>query len=273
LIVDGFKRLEWLREMRGENASCIPFPAETDIEGLWLWRITGKAFGPLLNVAEKAQLVARLLDFLSSEEERRNLLAHMDVPFRPEILTRWRRLGESSTGLLRAAALGEIGERAALELASWPNETDARDGILGLLGQLRCSASIQMEIIERLSEIAVIRDETRLAVLQDRKIDTVLTHQSWNHREKTQALRDLLARLRFPRLHAREDAFQKHLAELSLPKAIRISPPPSFEGDVFRLQIDFSSAEELSSHIEAAGAIVEDPRLERLMNPTRSGKG
>lgn len=272
-IVDGFKRLEWLRETGGATVYCVTFPAETGVERLWLWRITGKAFGPPLNVAERAQLVARLLELPSAEEDRRHLLARLDIPVRSEILTRWRRLGESCTVLLRAAALGEICERAALELASWRNETDAPDVLLGLLGQLRCSASIQMEIVERASEIAVARDETRLAVLQDPEIDAILTHQSWNHREKTQALRDLLARMRFPRLHVREEAFRKELAGLSLPKAIRISPPPSFEGDVFRLQIDFSSPEELSGQIETARAIAEDPRLERLLTPSRSENG
>jgi ParB family chromosome partitioning protein len=138
-----------------------------------------------------------------------------------------------------------------------------------LLRQLRCSASIQTELIERISEIAAARGETRLQILREPAIDTILEDSQLNHREKTQTLRDLLTRWRFPRLHAREERFKKDLSALGLPKEVRLLPPHSFEGDVFRLQIDFSSRDELSSRIETARGVALDPRLETLLHPNR----
>lgn len=269
-IVDGFKRLEWLRESGVEAAFCVAMPRGLPLASLWLWRLTLKAFGPPLNVAEKAQIAQRILDWLPDDEDRRQLLASLGIPSRTDILGRWRDLASGSVGLLRAAALGDISERAALELASWgEDEAEARDAIVEHLRQLKCSASIQMEIVERVSELAQARDTSRLTVIRMPEIHSVAAHPNWNHREKTQALRELLRRLRHARLCARERSFQEHLAALSLPRAIRISPPPSFEGGVYRLEIDFSTPEALTAHGDTLRALASDPRLEILLHPGR----
>ncbi len=272
-IVDGFKRLHWLRESGAEAAACFVFPVDSTFESLWLRRLTLKAFGPPLNVAEKAQMAERILDFVPDERDRRRLLTPLGIPSRTEVLAKWRELSVGDANLLCAAARGEIGERAALQLASWLDEPAARRELVELLTRLRCSASIQLEIIERVFEIAQAGDRSRLEVLRMPEIASLSTHPKWSPREKTQALRDLLTRLRYPRLRAREEAFQKHLAALSLPKTMRISPPPSFEGDAYRLQIDFSAPEELRGCDEAVRSLASDPRLQTLLRPTRPEKG
>lgn len=267
-IVDGFKRLEWLRESGTESAACIVFPRETDLRALWLCRLTEKVFGPCPNPAEKAQIVARLVEVVPEDADRRLLLGRLALPAHPNTLDRWRRLASAGPVLLTAAANGSLCERAALELASWDEEDGAaRERFLGLLEPLRCSASIQMEILERITDIARAGDTSRLDVLERADLQSVLGHTTWNHREKTQALRDLLGRLRYPRLHQRELAFQRQLAALSLPPSLRLAPPPFFEGDRYRLQMDFSSPEELSGLLDSARALAEDPRLRDLMRP------
>lgn len=267
-VVDGFKRLEWLRGSGTETAACIVFPPETDRQTLWLWRLTEKVFGPPPNPAEKAQIVARLLEYVPEGEDRRRLLARMDLPIHPAALAKWCRLAVSGPALLEAAACGSLCERAALELASWDGA--AQDHARALLEQLRCSASIQMEILGRITDIAQAGETSRLDVLERTDLQSVLCHGKWNHREKTQALRELLGRLRFPRLHAREEAFQRQEAALSLPPSLRLTPPPAFEGDAYRLQIEFSSPGELSRLLDAARGLAEDPRLVDVMRPSAS---
>lgn len=270
VVVDGFKRLEWLRDTGARSGPCVLLPPRTPRDTVWVWRISGKAFGPSLNSAEKALLVARLLALELSESDRRLLLGHLEIALRPEVLGRWRVLGESGTGLLRAVALGEICERAALELATWHQEQDGRDSLLQVIRQLRCSASIQMELIDRVSEIASAREGgTRLALLGDPEIVGILEHSRWNRREKTQALRDLLTRWRFPRLCAREESFQKQLLTLELPKGAQIQHPPLFEGGGLWLRVDFSSPEELTRRLEAVLAIAGGPAVEALLQPVR----
>lgn len=265
-VVDGFKRLEWLRESGTETLACIVFPPETDRQALWLRRLTEKVFGFPLNPAEKAQIVARLLEYLPEGEDRRRLLARVDLPIHPAALAKWCRLAVSRPALLEAAACGSLCERAALELASW--DLAAQDCALSLLEQLRCSSSIQMEILERIADIAQAGETCRLDVLERPDLQAVLCHGKWNHREKTQALRELLGRLRFPRLHAREEAFQRQVAALSLPPSLRLTPPPAFEGDAYRLQIEFSSPAELSRLLDAASRLAEDSRLVDVMHPS-----
>ena len=263
-IVDGFKRLSWLRERGAVSAECAVLPISEHFPRLMLLRIEGKLMGPPLNVAEKAQIISKLAEIAPLEEIAARWLPALDIAPQPEAVEKWSRLAAQSVGLLEAAATGEICERAAFGLIGW--EDEARGAALALLKQLRCSASIQIEILERVTEIAIRGGKSRMEVLSSRELREIVDHPRWNHRRKTQSLRDLLYGLRFPRLRAREEAFARDLAAAGLPKDVRLVPPQAFEGERWQLQVFFALPEELRACLQQALELSHSPVLQRLMS-------
>lgn len=265
LVVDGFKRLQWAKKKGFEPIPCLVLPSNCRYEQLLLLRAEGKLFGPPLNGAEKAQLVCKMARALTPEQFIDRLLPALGIAPRVEVVEQWCRLAEAGEELLRAVAAEKVCERAALRLALWGEAERAL--IVALLGELRCSASIQMEIIERVAEIALSRDREKLAILVEPQVQSILKNQQLNHRQMTQMLREFLTRQRFPRLRKREERFARELKALSLPNRVRILPPPAFEGENWHLEVTFSTARELRLLLEKAQQCTSSRDLPTLMIP------
>lgn len=264
-LVDGFKCIAWARKRGLESVPAMAFPSSCPYEQLLVLRVEGKLFGPLLNAAEKAQIVAKVNGALPQHFLHRHLLPALGIPSRTEAVDRWCKLSTAGEVLLQATASGAIAERVALELVDYEEEEQAET--LALLAELRCSASIQMEILERVTEIALHRNERRLAVLRHPELQAARRHSEANHRQKTQAVRELLTRWRFPRLQERETRLARDLALLGLPSGTRLLHPPAFEGDAWRLEVGFTEPDELKSRLERVLAITECDVLVRMMKP------
>ena len=269
-VVDGFKRFQWAQEARRESILCLVFPEICTVEALLLRRVEGKLFGPPLNAAEKAQIVAKLISAMPRQMIPDHLFPALGIPHRDEAIARWHGLSQAGENLLKAVASGGIAERTALELSAWGEEEGS--AILAILEELRCSASIQMEITERIREIALRENRQRLAVLRQPELAAMLTEQRSNHRQKTEALRTLLARWRFPRLSAREEHFARKWSAASLPRAIRLAPPPAFEGEHWQLQVTFASPQELRDLLEEVSNLANSPLLESILSSEGPGE-
>lgn len=266
IIVDGFKRLSWAREKGACDAACLFLPEAASPCEIWECRIEKKLFEGDLNPAEKAQAAAVVLELFKGEDSPPGpFLSALGIANREGLLAKWARLS-GWTGLLEILGSGEIAERAAVEVAGWDFES-AR-AVLDLLRLLRCSASIQVEIIERMEEISIREQKSRLDLLNDPRLQEVVSDDR-DHRRKTQAIRDLLARMRYPRLIEREQNFQREVKSLGLPPSVRIVPPPAFEGDGWKMELYFSGAGELRDAIAAAGDLAGKGILDRILGPER----
>jgi hypothetical protein len=241
------------------------------MRALMLRRIEAKLFGPEINFAEKAVIVRRLHAIFPPAEIPARLLAALNIPARPEIVGKWLNLSRQGAPFLEAAIAGGLSERVALEIARW--EEEAKRPVLQLIGELRCSESIQAELAERFSEVAQREGQSRVQVLQSPGMRSILSDKKLNHREKTQAVRDLLFRQRFPRLHARQQETARRIAETGLPGGVRLVPPAGFEGNEWRMHLAFTSEEELKEALDGARDLAGSGKLASIMNPGRAGSG
>ena len=270
-IVDGFKRMRYLREGGEREVVCAVFPAHLSPRDLWAWRLETRLFGPPPNPAEKARVAAILADSPLEASSVRRLLDGFGLPQHTQSLARWTRLAQSETALLQAAARGIVHERAALELAGWSLPPEDRAGLISLLEHLRCSASIQVEIIEGFRDIGMRLKQTVGGLLRRTEVRDILGHPEWGHREKTQALREWLDETRLPRLKARERLFKVRLRRTPPPAGTTVVPPPSFEGSQWRLEVAFSSGEELRGRLGQLRAWADSEGFKALLMPEEAG--
>lgn len=265
IIVDGFKRLDWAVNKGIGRVDCLAFPEDMDPARLMVLRVHGKLFGPPLNVAEKARVIAELKRCKAPNSIDGEILADLGIAGRPDAVEAWCRLAAGGDNLLRAAAREEISERSALELARWDGDT--RERALQVLLELRCSASIQAEILERVTEVARRDGSDRARVLDDPRVLGILGDRDSNRREKTHTLRRFLTRLRFPRLSSREDRFSAEIEKACLPAALRLVPPQSFEGDRWQAVLSFSGPQELEDLAGKAMELARSTRIRAIMRP------
>ncbi len=267
-IVDGFRRLRWAREKGLERVECLVISPGTAEADLWRWRAEEKILGRSLNTAEKARLISRLCHVLPFPELAGRYLPALGVPPRHEAIEEWRRLASADEGLLQAAAAGAISERAALDLAGW--EESARQSMVSFLSGLRCSTSIQVEILERVSEVGMVEGIGKEDVLNAPDLRASLADNRLNHRQKTQVMRDFLSNRLFPRLHARQAHFDREMAGAGLLGGIRVTPPKAFEGERWQMEVIFSSSRELEHLLSVARDFAGSKTLQAAMRPPRS---
>ncbi len=260
-VVDGFSRLRWAKENGIGGLDCRVFAACEPRE-LWTRRIEKKIFEGEMNPAEKAQIVAVLAGVFGLGEIPGFFLSSLKVAGSPESLRKWVLVSQRGCEMLAPLAAGEISERAAMEIADWDPESSG--SVLSLLRTLRCSASIQVEIIERVTEIALREGQTRVAVLAMERVRGIVANEELNHREKTAAVREYFAELRNPRLSSRRKRFQQAMEALGLPHGVRIVPPESFEGGGFHMELSFCRPDELRRIFREVTALVESDRLDSI---------
>jgi ParB family chromosome partitioning protein len=265
IVVDGFKRLVWAKDSGAPGTVCRVFSEKCSGRDLWTRRIEKRLFEPGIDIAEKAQIVSILLELFESEELPAPVLASLNVTNRPDFLRRWASLSEKGDGVLELLSLGTIAERAALEVADWDERSTNK--ILTILGLLKCSASIQVEMIERINELALRDGKDRSDVMEVPPIGEILVSKELNHRQKTQALRNLLSELRFPRLTSRQKRFGLEVQSLGLPPQIRIIPPPAFEGKNWKMELSFTATEELRGVLVSADSAAMSGLLDAIMSP------
>ena len=136
---------------------------------------------------------------------------------------------------------------------------------MSVLRALRCSASIQVEIVERMNEIAIREGKTPADILEWESVRKIMSSGELNHREKTHALRECLSELRNPRLSSRRKRFECDVEALGLPRGARIIPPEAFEGGGWRMELSFSGAEELRKVFREAGPMLASDRLDAVL--------
>jgi ParB family chromosome partitioning protein len=265
IVIDGFKRLRWAKENGTRGTVCRMFPEDYGTREIWTQRIEKKIFEREINLAEKAQIISTLLEVFRPEEIPRFFLSELKVSNRPEVLRNWALLSTWRPEDLQILASGAIAERAAFETAGW--DEGSRDSVLRVLQALRCSASIQVEIVESIGEIAIREEKAGADVIDAPGAREIIGAKGLNHRQKTQALRKFLFELRHPRLSSRQRRFKQESEGVGLPAEVKIIPPPAFEGSSWRLELSFTGVRELCKILESTRPIVQSGRLDAILKP------
>jgi ParB family chromosome partitioning protein len=267
VIVDGFKRLSWLRP-RSSHVDALVFPEETEAARLLVMRLEIKMLSRSLNLAEKVQILARYAALTSKEDLRQRICPALGISWQTESLSLWQSMATWPARHLSALARDLIAEKTALSLAPLPEKD--RESFLELVSALRCSASLQMEILERCQDIAR-RDGIRLhALVESPEMQAILEDKKGNRREKTAAVRELVHRWRFPRLHERMKRLERAMAEVNMPSALSLVPPPHWEGDMWELRMRFRTPSDLAVSLTEATHLCAKPSFQDVFEEFES---
>lgn len=262
ILVDGYARWSWAKESGSTVLPCLVFPASVSRDELVKARVFVKICEPDLSLEEKAGVIERLLRFYPAGEVERKFLPLIGLPSKPGFSELLLAFLKTPTNFRKAVTEGIIDEKVALRLATW--DESSRDVMLSLLKKLRCSVSMQREILDYVEDIGRLRGISFAEVLNQPDVVSVMD-SGLLAKEKVEQLRRCLRSRLFPYLTAKEERFRQFMESLELPSGLELKPPEQFEGDEWEVRIRFSKPLEFLEKTEMLRRKLTSDALEKLL--------
>jgi ParB family chromosome partitioning protein len=262
-IVCGYRRIQacvacgWQ-----EFTACVIAPGVTGSELLLLGLYDNLAHR-VLNPIEQALAAAKLLSYFSEDTVIRQYLPLMGLHPTIKTLENLRRLAVLEPAMQDAVVNGTIHETVAIKLADI--ESKDRNVFMNLLSHVHLSASKQEEILAHCNDIGLRDGVSYREILNDPAIRQILEQENLPRSQKGDQIRSRLRKMRFPRLSQREEKYLQQSKKLHLPSGVQLLPPPFFEGQIFRLQIEFDGREALADKAAYVMELVKNNNFNDLL--------
>ncbi len=249
-IISGFRRFDVAQKLGMETLGALVWKKERiDDQTAFLMGIHENILGRGLNLVERGLVLDKLLSrfSLSRNEIIRNWLPLLNLEPSDNILNGFLLINTFSKGVKRYLLGHGLSLTNVMLLAKFSKED--RQLICRSLSHLRIGENVLREMLTFLREIAH-RDGIRIAdLLSNPRIQVPLSDHRLSGPQKIQAIRRFLREKRYPRLSELEERFSASKKGMNLPPQIKITPPPFFEGDRFKIEFSFGSLEEYEKNL------------------------
>jgi ParB/RepB/Spo0J family partition protein len=261
-IVCGFRRIKAASDLGLKDITANIIDDYSDEKELFLLALHDNLAGLPLNLVEKANAVKSLLKYFQEEEVIKKYLHLLGLPPVFSCLEELLLIEGLDSEIKQGIVNGTVAKKNGLSLSGLGS-----DGLLlyRLFMQVNLSTSKQAEIIDSCCDI-LRRDRLSIPeIINEKEITEALSREDLTLSQKGDKIRLFLRKKRFPMLIILEDRFLNLKKKLGLSKNIRFEPPPSFEGDVYSLQLNFRNVEELKSSADRVKILSENPLIKGLL--------
>lgn len=248
-VVCGFQRLLALEFLGWRRFSAWVLPETASPAACLLASVHDNALTRGFNLAERAEMIIRLLTYWDQETVVREFLPLLNVPPFQKHFQKYRQLAFLEKPFQELAAQNRLSLETAATLSQWAAAD--RQALLPWLETLPLSYSQQMELVEFLTTISRREGSRPRAILARPEIKAILEPPRLTPPQKLRRLREQLRQWCFPRATAARQAFDRYLETLGLSSQpdLRLLPPPAFEGDTFRLELQFEHPKQLAERL------------------------
>jgi len=144
-------------------------------------------------------------------------------------------------------------------------ESEDRNVFMKLLSCVHLSASKQEEILALCKDIGLRDGISYREIFNDETLRRILEQENLPRSQKGDLVRSELRKMRFPKLSEREEKYSQQSKKLHLPPGVQLLPPPFFEGQNFRLQIEFDSRKALADKAAYVMELVKNNNFNDLL--------
>ncbi len=250
-IISGWRRVQAAQKLSLKHIQAFVFdsPGENLAEirhrlliSLW----DNLAFRDF-NLVEIAHWLAKLLNNFSKSLIVRRFMPLFELSPSAELLQRYLQLASARKEIKKLAATGLVSLKDALTLNTLP----ASDcyAFLRLAKQLNLGVNLRREFLQLIKEICH-RDGLSFAELLQREEILQIGTSARTQAEKTEQIRNLLYRWRFPRLTHAEEMFRNLNSQLGFPPEIQLKPAPFFEDERYTLTVSFGNHQKIAELLE-----------------------
>lgn len=265
-IVCGLKRLLVLRQLK--IFDCPAMICHSRDDAPTLDRLVLAFYENLgtrqLNLIEKADFVYKMTCVfgVTRQEMLDTYFPLLELGANPQVLERLLALNDLEDYLKQAVIEETITVDMALSLLK--RTAAERRSLFDLFQMLRLGTNRQKDLFKLLRDLSAIADQPIPQLLAAPTIAAILNNPEMDPGLKSQRLREQLIRLRYPHLARADENFHQLKRSLKLPPSIILHPPPFFESNRFKLELQFKDAREFRKLMATLTAIAETNQLEAI---------
>jgi hypothetical protein len=265
IIVCGFKRIEAARFLGLTHIPARVLPSDTSQQQCARLCIADNAFQRPFNLIEISRAFALLQKFFRGPEAALQEASLMGLPSNMDYLKKVAPLCQMPSFIQNAVLSDLISISTVWQLSQMPEKEAA--AFVDIFSALNCSLNKQREIITLTKEISIRDDITVFEVLMEHSFQKIVYDDSLDSNQKTRQFRNHLRRLRYPHITEAENNFSTQTKKMGLSERFRLIPPQDFEGDTYRLIMDFKNLDEFKAHREKLDELVARPEFTTIFYP------
>lgn len=259
IIVCGFKRIEAARFLGLTHIPARVLPPDTSQQQCARFCIADNAFQRPFNLIEISRAFALLQKFFRDSEATLQEASLLGLPSNTDYLEKVAPLCQMPSFIQKAVLSGLISISTVWQLSQMPEKEAA--AFVDIFSALNCSLNKQREIITLAKEISIRDDITVFEVLMEQSFQKVVHDDSLDSNQKTRQFRKHLRRLRYPHITEAENNFSTQTKKMGLSERFRLIAPQDFEGDTYRLTMDFKNLDEIEAHRKKLDALIARPEF------------
>ena len=262
-VVCGYKRLMSCKDLGKEELTCAVIDHNIEDRDTFLISLYDNLSHRELNPIEKSIVLGKLKEYYPDRIIVKDFLPLLGLNPHHSVLLRLNPLSGLYKEMRDAILEGRLDEGAAIKLLNFSGKD--RLSLFRLLYPLRFSKNKQNEIVDNVYDI-IMRDECSVSdILESNDLKLILDDKNLNTPQKGGEVRRFLRRLRYPRIVKAERDFQEMRRELNLGDSIKLTPPPSFEGNRYTIDFQFGTINELEKILKRVDAVRYNKRFVRAM--------
>ena len=268
-IVSGFRRISILREL-GRPDILARIIDEKELGDLQLFssslheNLTTRGF----NAVEKAIALEKLIQQfqVAPGVVVKKYLPLFNLESDEKILKTYLSLARMEEEIKGYVLREEVSRTNIRKLATYSSED--RLALFALFSPLKLGENRLREMLTLLDEISKRDRLTVREIVTRPEIQAILSHRELTPSQRTERLKKILMDLRYPRMHALEETFERKKRELNLPSRVSLSHSPFFEGKGLKIEFQFETVEGYQLIISSLSALARKKEFQEILEST-----
>jgi ParB family chromosome partitioning protein len=262
IIIGGFRRVAAFRELglRLIKARVIDQDAD-EIEYIKI-AIADNSMQRPLNLIEQSRSIKMLWPFKDTINLAKTA-SMLGLPEGEPYIKKIRKICDLIPMIQKSIIEGSISMPVALELGRLKRD----EGVIfsKLFNDLKLGTNKQREILTFVKEISLREDVPIRKILEQDRLGEILNDEEIERNQKVSEIIKRLKNRRFPALTKAEDEFEKHVKKLGLNNHLKLTPPNSFEGNTFSLNIRFKNLKDLEDRKTDFDKVVKSSSIKKIL--------
>ncbi len=262
IIISGFRRIAAFRDLGLSliKAKVIDQRVD-DFENIKI-AIADNSMQRPLNLIEQSKSIKMLWPFKDTIDLAKTA-AMLGLPEGEPYIKKIRKICDFIPIIQKCIIKGSISMPVALELGRL--KKDEGSIFAKLFNDLKLGTNKQREILTLIKEISLREDVPIVKIIEQDRLGGILNNEEIERNQKVNKIIQYLRNRRFPSLTNVENEFEKHVKKLSLNNHVKLTPPNSFEGNTFSLNIRFKNLKDLEDRKADFDKVVKSDSIRKIL--------
>ena len=265
-IVCGFRRISVFQELKRAEIDSKVFK-QGEMEDIQLFslslheNLTARGF----NIVEKAMALDKLIRWFRVDPTVavRTYLPLFSLESHEKILNTYLSLARMEDELKKYVLREEVSRSNIRKLSALTPED--REALLSFLPSLKLGENRLREVLNLLDEISRREGLGVKEILRKEDLQKIVSQTDLTPSQRTERVKKVLMNLRYPRMHRREEEFEKKRKALNLPPGLSLNHSLFFEGKGLKMEFQFETIEEYQGILSSLSHLVDKKEFQEML--------